>query len=156
MKIIRNNYKSKKESNKATRSVICECDKCGSELEVFQEDTHIGWLGAAFVTCPCCGKETMIDDLNGITLTKDNIEFPKHFLRTNSNTVLYEIPDEKITESISDGIEFLRKHKEESYYIASLGDTEIAIYKVYDEQEYYISVSKDKYSTYVLFEEEDY
>ena len=84
IKVIRNNFNqndlNKKVEEKPKVVHTC-CEYCESELEVSKEDTHIGWLGAAFAKCPCCGQEIMVDELEGITLTKDNIEFPVHFNR---------------------------------------------------------------------------
>ena len=37
------------------------CDECGAELEYDEEDTHIGWMGCEYVTCPNCNCETMVD-----------------------------------------------------------------------------------------------
>lgn len=38
------------------------CDKCGAELEYDEEDTHIGWKGCEYVTCPACDRETMVGE----------------------------------------------------------------------------------------------
>lgn len=38
------------------------CDECGAELEYDKEDTHIGWMGCEYVTCPACNGETMVGD----------------------------------------------------------------------------------------------
>ena len=38
------------------------CDNCGAELEYDKEDTHIGWMGREYVTCPACDREIMVGD----------------------------------------------------------------------------------------------
>ena len=38
------------------------CDECGAELEYDEEDTHIGWMGCEYVTCPACNSETAVGD----------------------------------------------------------------------------------------------
>lgn len=38
------------------------CDNCGAELEYDKEDTHVGWMGVEYVTCPACDKETMVGE----------------------------------------------------------------------------------------------
>lgn len=65
MKVLKDNFKSdvKNRIKRDLRTFKIECDKCGSELEIKKGDTHVGWLGALFVTCPCCGEESMVDEL---------------------------------------------------------------------------------------------
>ncbi len=83
MKVLKNNYNSEEIAKEVKPDVLTiNCDKCNSELEITENDAHIGWLGARFITCPCCGEESMVDELDGITLTKDNLEFPVRFNRT--------------------------------------------------------------------------
>ena len=84
MKILKDNSKNieVKEESIAMFPLKIKCSECDSELEITKEDTHIGWMGARFINCPCCGEESMVDKLDGITLTKDNLEFPVHFNRT--------------------------------------------------------------------------
>lgn len=57
MKIIRSKVAVPKEEPKR-----CICEECESELEYTKDDTHIGWLGVEYVTCPVCGEETMVGE----------------------------------------------------------------------------------------------
>ena len=103
IKVLKDNSKNieVKEENIAMFPLKIKCSECDSELEITEEDTHIGWMGARFINCPCCGEVAMVDELEGITLTKDNLEFPVHFNRTakglrnvvevNSNEIIKEI-----------------------------------------------------------------
>ena len=86
IKILKDNSKNieVKEENIAMFPLKIKCSECDSELEITEKDTHIGWLGAKYITCPCCGEESMVDELEGITLTKDNLEFSVHFNRTTN------------------------------------------------------------------------
>lgn len=87
IKVIKNNFIKNNIEIEEVKPVMIHtfCEHCDSELEISEEDTHIGWLGAAFVKCPCCGQESMVDELEGITLTKNNIDYPIHFNRTNKD-----------------------------------------------------------------------
>ena len=157
MKVLKNNCNEKKVELAAPKQLIIECDKCGSELEITKEDTHIGWLGAVYVTCPCCGEDTMIDEMEGITLTKDNISFPIHFIRTNKNVRnIVEVSSEKIIKEIKKGIEYFRVHKDEFNWYTSYGDLFINIYRYDGDENYFILVTQDFYETYIPFEKEDY
>ena len=62
IKVLKDNSKNieVKEENKDVPLKI-KCSECDSELEITEEDTHIGWMGARFINCPCCGKEAMVD-----------------------------------------------------------------------------------------------
>ena len=123
IKIVKNNYNKNNISKKVEvkpKTVHTHCDYCNSELELTKEDTYIGWLGARFVECPCCGRETMVDELEGINLTMDNIKFPIHFNRTNKELEgVKEVENEEITKQIRNGIDFLRENKDEfSWYVS--------------------------------------
>ena len=161
IKVIQNNF-NQNNLNKIVevkpKIVHTFCDHCDSELEVSEEDTHIGWLGAAFVKCPCCGQESMVDELEGITLTKDNIEFPVHFNRTKVGLRhIIEVHSEEIIKEIKRGIEFLRTSTDnDGYWYTSYDDLFVIVFKDDGDQEYYVLVTKDFYETYIPFEEEDY
>lgn len=159
IKVIKNNFNqsdlNKKEATPLT--VHTFCDYCDSELEVSKEDTHIGWLGAAYVTCPCCKRETMVDELDGITLTKDNVEFPVHFRRTNKDVDgVVEIDQYEITESIRTGLDYLKNNKDDPYWFTSRGDSFVQVFRNEEDGEYVVLVTKDFYLTEIEFQEEDY
>lgn len=156
MKVIENNYKNKtKPVKNIPESIIAYCNNCESKLEVTEEDTHIGWLGARFVTCPCCGEESMLDEMKGITLTVDNIEFPVHFLRTNKNTGAKEIEDWKIVDNIKKAITYFRNNKNEWCWYTSHGDLFLVVFRNEEDDEYFVLVTKDFYDTYIPFADED-
>lgn len=159
IKVIQNNFNqselNKKEGMPLT--VHTFCDYCDSELEVSKEDTHIGWLGAAYVTCPCCKRETMVDELDGITLTKDNVEFPVHFRRTNKDLRnVVEVQNDEIIKEIQRGIDYFRTNKAEYYWCSSYRDLFVIIFRYKGDEEYSVLVTKDFYETDIPFEKEDY
>ena len=151
MKIIENNF------TKNIKTLNVKCSNCESMLEIKENDAHVGWLGYKFITCPCCGRESIVYELDGITLNKDNIIFPTHFSRSNKNLPdVTSIPDEEINKDICKGIDYLRKNKNECFYFATYGDLFLILMKEPESKEYYIVVTKDFYETYIPFEEEDY
>lgn len=156
MKILKNNVK-KIEETMEEKPVKIFCSECDSELEITEEDTHIGWMGARFVTCPCCGEESIVDEFKGITLTKDNIEFPVHFNRvTKGMRHVVETNSDEIIEDIQNGIEYFRKNKTESYWSTSCKDMFLIIFHFQVENGYFIVVTKDFYETFIPFEGEDF
>lgn len=156
-KVIQNNYKKEENKKVEKNTIVTHCDQCDSELEVTKEDTHIGWLGARFITCPCCGEESMVEELQGITLTKDNIKFPVHFYRTKTDKIgVKEVADQEVVDEIKRGIEYLRINKNEYYWFTSHGDLFLIIFKYDGDEEYNVLVTRDWYETNIPFEEDDY
>lgn len=158
IKIIKNNYKIQPNEELIKNSKIrIHCSECDSELEITEEDTHIGWMGARFINCPCCGKEAMVDELDGITLTKDNLEFPVHFNRiTKGLRNIVEVNSDEIIKEIQRGITYFRVNKDEYYWYASYGDLFLIVFRYSGDEEYFVMVTKDFYETYIPFEKEDY
>lgn len=157
MKVIKNNCIEKIEIIEENKSLQIECDYCTSELEITKEDAHIGSCGAAFVTCPCCGEEIMVDEFDGITLTVDNIKFPVHFCRTNRNLRnVSAINSDEIVKYIKRGIEYFRKNKNEFDWYTSCGDLFLNIHRFSGDEEYSVVVAQDFYETSIPFESVDY
>jgi hypothetical protein len=162
IKIIENNYKKnnieqeyKDIDEDSPIQIVCE--HCNSKLEITKDDTHIGWLGASYITCPCCGGESMVDELEGITLTIDNIDFPAHFLRVNKNErCVKEVNRKDIIKEVKRGIKYFREHKDEPYWYTSYGDMFIILFRYEGDEEYYVVITKDYYETFIPFEEVDY
>ena len=158
MKVIENNFKNKNNLVKNNPyTVITYCDNWNSKLEIAEEDTHIGCYGVRFVTCPCCGEETMIYEMDGFTLTVDNIKFPVHFHRTNKDLGAKEVYDEEIVKNIKRAIQYFRTNNrdDEWCWFTECGELFVAVYKLDGDDEYYVVVSKDFYDTYIPFEDED-
>lgn len=159
IKVLKDNSKNVeiKEENTTLYPLKINCSECDSELEITEEDTHIGWMGARFINCPCCGNEAMVDELDGITLTKDNLEFPVHFNRTAKGLRnVVEINSDKIIKEIQSGITYFRRHKDEYYWYTSHGDLFLIIFRYSGDEEYFVMATKDFYETYIPFEREDY
>lgn len=156
MKVIKNNCIEKPQET-IQKQLIIKCDRCGSELEITEEDTYIGWLGSVCVTCPCCGRDTMIEDLEGITLTKDNLEFPIHFHRSHKDLKgIKEIASDEIIKEIRGAIEYFRKNKNEWHWYTSYGDLFLCVYRHPGDEEYFIMVARDFYETAIPFGLHDY
>lgn len=161
MKILKDNTNKSKENQQET--VQINCDFCDSELEITVEDTYIGFLGSRFVICPCCKKETMVEEyFKGIKLTKNNIKFPLHFRRTNKDGIgtgngkAVEVKDADVERKIREAIKYFRSHRDESEWYVSYGDLYMHVIRLDGEGDYNIMVTKDFYETYIPFEEEDY
>lgn len=99
----------------------------------------------------------MVEELQGITLTKDNIDFPVHFYRTRTGKVgIKEVTNYEVVDEIKRGIECLRINKNEYYWFTSHGDLFLIIFKYDGDEEYNVLVTRDWYETNIPFEEDDY
>ena len=132
------------------------CGDRAYSLEIIEGDTHIGYLGQAYVTCPCCEKEAAVDELDGITLTADNIEFPAHFYRTSANFGAAKISNQEIKRDIKQGIEYFRKNKDSHYWYTSYGELFLVMFRFSGNAEYWVVVTEDFYDTIIPFEDIDY
>lgn len=163
MKVLKNNYGKIDGSivhgvlaNPYPRKHICE--GCESELEYDASDLRIGYLGCAYLDCPLCEYDNMLDeDEHSIKLTKDNIKFPEHFYRFSKEANAVELSNNETEKYIRECIEHLRRDRDDGdYYYTGTGDTRVIAFKCDDDEEYYVLVAKDSYEVEIPFEKEDY
>ena len=142
MKIIQNNYEAPiiEEEN---FNIICE--ECNSVFEIEKEDCHIGQYGIAFVNCPCCGKENIIDEYS-IDLNKNNLDFPTHYTHiATKNKETSFIENKEINNWIKESINWLEQNPQETFRYGATGDTFTVVFN--HEDEYWVVVTKDYYET---------
>ena len=157
MKIIKNNTGNNIKVEEVPDVLRIHCSECGSELEITKEDTHIGWLGAAFINCPCCNQEAMVYEMDAITLTIDNIEFPAHFHRTALGLgKVKEVSASDIKKEIKRGVKHFRDNKDNFCWYTNYGDLFLVMIRYPGDEEYWVVVTKDFYETNIPFEKEDY
>lgn len=85
------------------------CDECGAELEYDKEDTHVGWMGCEYVTCPACGKETAVSDQRVQPLT-----WKATFDHVCTDTGAVDVLDHKVQEYVDKVIKALCSDEYES------------------------------------------
>lgn len=161
MVVLKNNYNNEKSSLKKTilpYPRLCVCDNCKSELSYEESDVYVGEYGAAYVNCPLCGYDNMLDNNEkSITLTKDNVQFPIHFYHCSTTTgAVNTCTNKYIKEVIEDGIKYLRAYTDEYFYYSATGNTIVFVFKMSGDEEYQIYVTNDFYNTYIPFESCDY
>lgn len=156
MKILVNKYDKEEQSNDYPREFTCE--DCGSKLEYNKSDITIGVYGAGHIRCPLCKCNNMLyDDDEGITLTKDNIEYPTHFHHTSiENGAIDTCDNENVRKAINDAIEFFRNNKKEYSWYTMSGNLCVFVQRFDGDEEYVVWVTDDYHSTYIPFEQEDY
>lgn len=155
MKVIKNNTNNK--LVEPPKVLKIQCEHCGSELEITEEDAYIGAFGCQYIICPCCENEHLVYQMDGIRLTLDNIEFPTHFQRTSSEHGDAKAVDtDSIKKEIRRGVEYLRQNKDEYDWYVEYGDLLLIVRKFPDDTEYEAVVTKDHYNTYIPFDKEDF
>jgi hypothetical protein len=115
------------------------CDKCEAQLECEREDVYEGVYGAWYVTCPECGQDVMIDEIDSVELDEHNIEYPKHFYAMSKNAV--DISDEKIQRWVRECLTKLKGCEDGEYTFCGSGNTMVFAFKY--ETEYAIYVTKN-------------
>lgn len=162
MKVLKDNYTKSnidetiENKNPYPRKIICE--ECGSELEYEESDLRVGFLGCAFLDCPLCGYNNMIEDNEKtITLTRDNVEFPVHFHHTSKETGAVDCcNNEEVKKCIHKAINYFRNNKDEYSWFTCYGDLYICVYRYDGDEDYWVVVSNNYYETHIPFEDEDY
>lgn len=155
MRVIKNNI-APKSPMKITFPLSHTCENCGSELEIEENDVKIGFAGMAYIDCPVCNKQSFLymDELDE-TVTKDTLEFPKHFYHFGESEDVVRITPEEIKQRINEAIKFFRENPNNFCWHTSSGDTSITVFNFAGDQQYLITVAKDYYELDLDFEAED-
>ena len=158
MKVLVNNYNNGEDKQVESYPRKFTCESCYSKLEYNQSDITIGVLGAPHIRCCLCGFHNMLDDdEEGIILTKDNVEYPTHFLHASKETGAKDVcNNEFVRECIQKAINYFRKNKDEFIYYCGTGNTMVYVFRYVGDKEYNVVVTNNYYETYIPFESEDY
>lgn len=135
------------------------CEGCLSELEYEKSDLTMGYLGAMYLKCPLCGYNNMMEhsDEAGITLTKDNVQFPVHFWHTSKETGAVDCcNNEEVKECIRKAIDYFRANKNEYHWFTATGNLYVSVDRYDGDESYEIMVTNNYYETSIPFENVDY
>lgn len=154
MKIIKNNANLNdmidEEKEKSKFPIKAKCENCSSEIELEESDLGVGEFGLYKFTCPCCGKESYLD--NGITLTKDNVRFPQHYFNYSDGR---NVEDDEINRMVKVCIQSLKNNKNKYNTYMQMGNSFVNVTRYDGEKNYEVQVTKNYYSTEIPFDEED-
>jgi hypothetical protein len=133
--------------------VLVTCQYCESRIELDEKDVSIGEFGVFWYRCPVCKRRDMVDELPGITLSKNTIEFPTHFHHFVDGV---DIQPEDIKKWIGEAIDFFRENPDSFTYITGSGNTGVMVQNYSGDEDYYVVVTKDFYDINIPYEDEDY
>lgn len=121
------------------------CEECHAELEFAFDDTYEGALGARYLKCPVCGREVMVEKIDGIDLNSNNIKFPKHFFEPGG----VNISDDQINDWVCRCLKAAEESDEPYGYFVQTGTGNTRVILMAYEDEYDIIVTKNYYATSV-------
>lgn len=124
----------KKEEKKIYNTI---CDECQTELEFEESDTYIGGYGGRELICPECGQKIYIDELEGIDLDENNIEFPVHFIHTSDRAI--NINDDEIQKWVRECLNGAKDAPDGGFSIIASGDTVVIALKFTDVYDIYVA-----------------
>ena len=128
----------KKEEKKVYKTF---CDECRAELEFEESDTYIGTYGCRELICPECGEKVLVENLDGIDLDENNIEFPVHFSHTSDTAK--NIDNNTIQEWARTCLKEVKEDTGSDFHMNASGDTVVIAlrygdgYGVYVAKQYY-------------------
>ena len=119
------------------------CLKCDALIGFEDKDTEVGEFGCLYITCPKCKEKIWLD--NGVKLTYENIEYPRHF-HFPENAM--PVSDEEIHEAVKNIV----KNIGENYFYIGLETGDSLVFGINWEDGIEIFVCKNPAST-MLFKE---
>lgn len=155
MKVTKNTL-NKKQNNEFIKvdfePINCLCDECLSEFVIESEDDikelkgKYGWSGLLNVICPCCGERTVVD--YSIKLTKDNVEYPKHFAFFKERNKVH-IEDDNVQKKLRELIERMENplKKDTDFLYTAYGDMFLIVFR--EDDGYYAVVTHNYEDCYI-------
>ena len=108
------------------------CLECNTVIGFEKEDIEVGELGCLYVTCPMCKEKIWLDEKEGLKLTHENIEYPRHFHFPKNAVPIDDTEIQKQVKNIAENV------PEGSFTTYSTGDTLIVGLDFEDEIEIYV------------------
>ena len=65
--------------NETEKEEMRTCLNCDILIGFEDKDIEVGEFGCLYITCPKCKKKVLLDEKEGLKLTCENIEYPRHF-----------------------------------------------------------------------------
>lgn len=120
-----------------TKIYRAKCYECGTWLEYEASDTTIGVYGGRELVCPACGKRLILDEPDGISLNSNNIEFPTHFMPTDTNAM--DIDDVRIKTWVRNCLSRLETEPNRYFWQEGYGNTIVLALNLEDEYDIYVA-----------------
>lgn len=134
---------TKKDKNKALK-FVSKCDNCGVSFEYSPNDVDMQPCGTPILFCPVCGEFVQGDDTLKEVVTKETVNYPKHFAHRSDNGWATE---SQINQAISDALKHIETYNDVPFVRYDVNDTSVIVIR--DDDAYEVIVGKNCDSTVV-------
>lgn len=134
---------TKKSKNKELRFVT-KCDSCGVSFEYSPNDVDMRPCGVPMLFCPVCGEFVQGDDTLKEVVTKESVNYPKHFVLHRDSVWAIE---PQINKAISDALKDIETYNDVPFVRYDVNDTSVIVIR--DDDAYEVIVGRNCDSTVV-------
>lgn len=134
---------TKKDKNKVLK-FVSKCDNCGVSFEYSSNDIDMQPSGTPMMFCPVCGEFVQGDDALKEVVTKETVNYPKHFvLHRDSGWAI----EPQINKAISDALKDIETYNDVPFVRYDVNDTSVIVIR--DDDAYEVIVGRNCDSTVV-------
>lgn len=135
--------KKDKSKDKELRFVT-KCDNCGVSFEYSPSDVDMRPCGIPMLFCPVCGESVQGDDTLKEVVTKETVNYPKHFvLHRDSGWAI----EPHINKAISDALKDIETYDDVPFVRYDVYDASVIVIR--DDDAYEVIVGRNCDSTVV-------
>lgn len=134
---------TKKDKNKELK-FVAKCDNCGVSFEYSPNDVDMRPCGTPLLFCPVCSEFVQGDDALKEVVTKENVNYPKHFVLRRDNGWS---SDAQINKAISDALKHIETYNDVPFVRYDVEDTSVIVIR--DDDAYEVIVGRNCDSTVV-------
>lgn len=136
--VITKKYKSKE------LKFVAKCDNCGVSFEYSPNDVDMQPCGTPILFCPVCNEFVEGDDTLKEVVTKETVEYPKHFVLHRDDGWA---TDSQINKAISDALKDIETYEDAPFVRYNVKDTSVIVIR--DDDAYEVIVGRHCDSTVV-------
>ena len=134
---------TKKDKSKELK-FVAKCDNCGVSFEYSPNDVDMQPCGTPILFCPVCGEFVKGDDTLKEVVTKETVEYPKHFVLHRDDGWA---TDSQINKAISDALKDIEIYDDVPFVRYDVKDTSVIVIR--DDDAYEVIVGRHCDSTVV-------
>lgn len=123
---------------------VAKCDTCGDSFEYSPNDVDMQPCGTPMLVCPVCGEFVRGDDTLKEVVTKETVEYPKHFILHRDDGWA---TDSQINKAISDALKDIEIYDDVPFVRYVVKDTSVIVIR--DDDAYEVIVGRNCDSTVV-------
>lgn len=134
---------TKKDKSKELK-FVAKCDNCGVSFEYSPNDVDMQPCGTPILFCPVCNEFVEGDDTLKEVVTKETVEYPKHFVLHRDDGWA---TDSQINKAISDALKDIEIYDDAPFVRYDVKDTSVIVIR--DDDAYEVIVGRHCDSTVV-------